>query len=99
MRLISVLVTVFYANGSCLPKQSLTKKFFAGVNVFCIYGMSSFPCQSPLFFIGKAPSSHLPIPKICSISNTTATHKKKKKSKTERAEMVPRIESRMFIID
>jgi hypothetical protein len=52
-----------------------------------------------LFFIGKAPSSHLPIPKICSISNTTATHKKKKKSKTERAEMVPKIESRMFIID
>ena len=82
-----------------MPKQSLTKKFFAGVNVFCIYGMSSFPCQSPLFFIGKVPNSHLSIPKICSISNTTTMHKIKKKSRTETTEMVPRIESKMFIID
>jgi hypothetical protein len=98
MRLISALVIVFYANGSRLPKQSLAKNFFARVNLTGVYGMSSFPCQSPLFFIGKAPNSHLPIPKICSISNTTATQRKKKKRRTERAEMVPRIESKMFII-
>ena len=82
-----------------MPEQSLAKKFFTGVNFTGIYGMSSFPCQSPLLFIRKMPNSHLPIPKIWSISNTTATQRKKKKSRTERAEIVPRIESKMFIID
>ena len=76
----------------------MAKKFFTGVNFTGIYGMSSFPCQSPLLFIGKTPNSHLPIPKTCSMSNTTAMQRKKKKSRTERAEIMPRIESIMFII-
>ena len=76
----------------------MAKNFFAGVNFTGINGMSSFPCQSPLLFIGKVPNSHLSIPKICSISNTTTMHKIKKKSRTETTEMVPRTESKMFII-
>ena len=76
----------------------MAKNFFTRVNFTGIYGMSSFPCQSPLLFIRKVPNSHLPIPKTCSMSNTTATQRKKKKSRAERAEMVPRIESKMFII-
>ena len=76
----------------------MAKKFFTGVNLTGINGMSSFPCQSPLLFIGKVPNSHLPIPKICSISNTTAIQRKKKKSRTEITEIAPRIESIMFII-
>ena len=80
-----------------MPKQSLAKNFFAGVNFTGINGMSSFPCQSPLLFIRKVPNSHLPIPKICSMSNTITMHRIKKKSKTERTEMAPRIESIRFI--
>ena len=76
----------------------MAKNFFTGVNLTGINGMSSFPCQSPLFFIRKVPNSHLSIPKICSISNTTTMHKIKKKSRTETTEIMPRIESIMFII-
>ena len=76
----------------------MAKNFFTRVNFTGIYGMSSFPCQSPLLFIRKVPNSHLSIPKICSISNTTTMHKIKKKSRTETTEIMPRIESIMFII-
>jgi hypothetical protein len=77
-----------------LPKQSLTKKFFAGVNVFCIDGMSSFPCLLPLKLRRELPN-HFSSPKKCSINQVPIMPARKMASRNN---MVMQIVRRMVIV-
>ena len=72
----------------------MTKKFFAGVNVFCIDGMSSFPCLLPLKLRRESPNN-FSSPKKCSINQVPIMPARKMASRNN---MVMQIVRRMVIV-